>query len=54
MTASLNVEGITTGAIIIKGVFYNEGKDYYGMAIIDTGDNSPFMYSFAQGTRIGQ
>lgn len=53
MTSSLNVEGIA-GPIMVKGVFYNEGKDYYGMAIIDLGNNSPFMYSFLQGKRIGQ
>jgi hypothetical protein len=53
MTSSLNVEGIP-GPIMIKGVFYNEGKDYFGMAIIDLGNNSPFMYSFAQGKRITQ
>jgi hypothetical protein len=51
MTSSLNVEGIPS-PIMIKGVFYNEGKDFYGMAIIDLGNNSPFMYSFAQGKRL--
>ncbi len=53
MTSSLNVETIT-GPIMVKGVFYNEGKDYYAMAIIDLGNNSQFMYSLFQGKRIGQ
>ena len=52
-TTNLNVEGIP-GPIVIKGVFFNEGKEYYGLAIFDQGNASPFMYSFAQGIRIGQ
>ena len=52
-STDLNVEGIPS-PIVIKGVFFNEGKEYYGLAIIDLGNGSPFMYSLAQGTRIGQ
>jgi hypothetical protein len=46
---NLNVQGITTTPIHIRGVLFNEGKDLYGLAIEDGIESS-----FAQGTRISQ
>jgi hypothetical protein len=46
---SLNVQGITTEPIKIRGVLFAEGKEFYAMAI-EAGIDS----SFAQGMRIGQ
>lgn len=45
----LNVENITTEPIHIRGVFFDDGKELYALAI-EVGIDS----SFAQGTRISQ
>lgn len=47
-TLDVTIQG-TPVSIPIRGVFFNEGKEYYGLAI-DPG----VPYSFAQGKRIGQ
>jgi hypothetical protein len=46
-TLIVTVNG-TTSTIPINGVFFNEGKEYYALAIDDG-----IPYSFAQGKRIG-
>jgi hypothetical protein len=46
---SLNVTGITTAPIQIRGVFFEGGKEFYSLAI-ESGIDS----SFAQGMRIRQ
>ena len=46
-TLVVTVNG-TTSTIPINGVFFNEGKEYYAIAI---DDGTP--YSFGQGKRIG-
>ena len=48
-TGTLKVPEFFSGAIVMKGVFFNEGKEYYALAI-DEG----IPYSFAYGKRIGQ
>jgi hypothetical protein len=48
-TSTLEVPEFFSGAIVIKGVFFNGGKEYYALAI-DEG----VPYSFVQGKRISQ
>ena len=48
-TGTLKVPEFFSGAIVMKGVFFNEGKEYYALTI-DEG----IPYSFAYGKRIGQ
>lgn len=48
-TSTLKVPEFFTGAIVINGVFFNEGKEYYALAI-DEG----IPYSFVYGKRISQ
>ena len=47
-------KNLVTNEYRLPWVRLHASKDYYGMAIIDLGNNSPFMYSFIQGKRIGQ
>lgn len=46
---NLNVQGIP-GTIGVRGVFFNEGKELYGLAM----DPEGIKYSFAQGKRVSQ
>jgi hypothetical protein len=48
-TSTLEVPEFFSGAIVINGVFFNGGKEYYALAI-DAG----VPYSFVQGKRIDQ
>lgn len=45
------------GELETRGIYFNEGKEYYGMAVgdptVETG-KQVIQYSFCQGTRIGQ
>jgi len=53
---SLHIQGVGS-TIELRGIFFNEGKDYYAMAVPDpTLPASDFgiKYSFCQGTRIGR
>jgi hypothetical protein len=51
----INISG--KGKLEMRGVYFNEGKEYYGMAVgdptVETG-KQVIQYSFCQGTRIGQ
>ena len=55
--ATLDVNPDKEGVVEERGVFFNEGKDFYGMAILSTSlpaNDQGIKYSFCQGTRIGQ
>jgi hypothetical protein len=55
--ATLDVNPNDEGAIEERGVFFNEGKEFYGMGILNPSrpaDDQGIRYSFCQGTRIGQ
>lgn len=45
----LNVKDITTAPIRVRGVFFNDGKEFYSLALEEGIDAS-----FAQGIRVGQ
>jgi len=54
--STLNVEGLA-GSTELRGFFFNEGKEYYGMGILNPTkppEPSSIKYSFCHGTRIGQ
>jgi hypothetical protein len=56
LTDTLNIPGISS-TIILKGVFFNEGKEYYAMGVLSPNrpaDQQGIKYSFCHGTRIGQ
>lgn len=56
-TATLRVPEFFSTAITIKGVFFDEGKEYYGMAIEDLSlppEEQGIKFSSVHGKRIGQ
>jgi len=42
------------GVVAVRGVFFNEGKEFYAMAVVDPAVGSGVMYSIALGKRVGQ
>ena len=55
--ATLDVNPSEEGAIEERGVFFNEGKEFYSMGILNPSrpaNDQGIKYSFCQGTRIGQ
>jgi len=55
--STLRVPEFFPNAIVIKGVLFNEGKEYYALAIEDLSlppDQQGIKFSFAYGKRIGQ
>jgi len=53
---TLNIPGISS-TVILKGAFFNEGKDYYAMGILNPNrlpNDQNIKFSFCQGTRTGQ
>ncbi|HEX9119339.1 MAG TPA: hypothetical protein VF840_02255 [Terriglobales bacterium] len=56
LTDTLNIPDISS-TVILKGAFFNEGKEYYAMGILNPNRlpaEQDIKYSFCQGTRIGQ
>jgi hypothetical protein len=56
LTDTLNIPDISS-TVILKGAFFDEGKQYYSMGILNPTrplDDQDIKYSFCQGTRIGQ
>ena len=56
LTDTLNIPDIDS-TVILKGAFFNEGKEFYSMGILNPTtpvENQDIKYSFCQGTRIGQ
>jgi len=43
-----------SGVVPVRGVFLNEGKEFYAMAVVDPATGSGIMYSIALGKRVGQ
>ncbi len=56
-TSTLRVPEFFPDPIVIKGVFFNEGKEYYALAIDDPAlplEQQGIKFSFIYGKRIGQ
>lgn len=56
LTDTLNIAGFS-GPLILKGAFFNQGREYYAMAVLSPNrpaDQQGIKYSFCHGTRIGQ
>lgn len=54
-TQILNIPAIN-GSVVAKGVFFDEGKEFYAMAIFDQNlppDQQGIKYSLCQGKRVG-
>lgn len=55
-TDTLNIPSLPS-TVILKGVFFDEGKEFYGLGILNPSkpaDDQAIKYSFCQGTRTGQ
>jgi hypothetical protein len=56
LTDTLNIPDISS-TVILKGAFFDEGKHYYSLGILNPttpSDQQTIKYSFCQGTRIDQ
>ena len=56
LTNTLNIPDISS-TVILKGAFFNEGKEYHAMGILNPNRlpaEQDIKFSFCQGTRIGE